>query len=114
MATLIGYRTGFDALADYVLRVAQQNPSRMKEAVAAGSLGPLVAEALMAMSADVHEPGEQATYRGRAPKLDEDEAKQLLKAAGNNITEAARRGRVSRATLYRALGGKTKGGVAVG
>lgn len=113
MLALTGYRTGLDALTDYILRLAERQPKLVQEAAEANDLGPLVAEALVAMSADVHEPGEQATYRGRVPKLDEDEARALLDEAAGNVTVAAQRAKVSRATLYRALG-KTKGGVAVG
>lgn len=104
MLALAGYRTGFDALADYILRLAENQPTLVDEVVEADDLGPLVAEALVAMSAEVHPPDDQATYRGRVPKLGEDEARALLNEAEGNVTVAAQRAKVSRATLYRALG----------
>lgn len=108
MPALISYSTGLDALADYVLRVAEQRPGLLREAVAAGSLGPLVAQALLEMSADVHPPGERASPR--PPKISDDKAQQYLAEAGGNVTVAAQRAKVSRATLYRVLGlgGKRK------
>ncbi len=82
-------RTGFDVLVDYVMWLAESQPKLVQEAARKRNIGPLVAEALLAMSADVHAPEERAVRDYRVLKLKKEETQARLDEANEKVTIAA-------------------------
>jgi transcriptional regulator of acetoin/glycerol metabolism len=89
-----------NSLSDYVVLAAAQSPQSLIEAIEQRSVGPLVAEALLRMSEDVHPPEDRARRCGCSLVGREDVAAALAQSGGNATRAAVLLG-ISRTTLYR-------------